>query len=138
MTTDIATTPHRGRRAAIWIGAAFLTLLLAYPLFAMLDTGSMLWATVGISLGYAIGFGGMAGAQGAFLANLFPTRYRYSGLAMARELNGVLVAGPTPLVAASLVVAADGRPIYVAAYLMACCALTVIAVLVISRRSVHV
>ncbi|WP_293810590.1 hypothetical protein [uncultured Bosea sp.] len=79
----------------------------------------------------------MAGAQGAFLANLFPTRYRFSGLAMSRELNGVLIAGPTPLIAASLVAAADGKPTFVAAYLMACCALTILAILLIRHRSVH-
>ena len=79
----------------------------------------------------------MAGAQGAFLANLCPTRYRFSGLAMSRELNGVLIAGPTPLIAASLVAAADGKPTFVAAYLMACCALTILAILLIRHRSVH-
>jgi len=69
---------------------------------------------VGIGLGYGTGFGAMAGGQGAFL-----------------------VAGPTPLIAASLVAAADGKPTFVAAYLMACCALTILAVLLIKHRSVH-
>lgn len=123
--------------ATVYAGGALFVLLLAYPLFWMFDTHSVVWSTVGIGLGYGIGFGAMAGAQGAFLANLFPTRYRFSGLAMSRELNGVLVAGPTPLIAASLVAAADGKPTFVAAYLMACCALTILAVLMIKHRSVH-
>jgi MFS family permease len=123
--------------AKVYAGGALFVLLLAYPLFWMFDTHSVVWSTVGIGLGYGIGFGAMAGAQGAFLANLFPTRYRFSGLAMSRELNGVLVAGPTPLIAASLVAAAGGKPTLVAAYLMACCALTIIAVLVIKHRSIH-
>ncbi len=123
--------------ATVYAGGALFVLLLAYPLFWMFDTHSVLWSTVGIGLGYGIGFGAMAGAQGAFLANLFPTRYRFSGLAMSRELNGVLIAGPTPLIAASLVAAADGKPTFVAAYLMACCALTILAVLLIKHRSVH-
>ncbi|MEN5083361.1 MFS transporter [Bosea sp. TWI1241] len=123
--------------AKVYMGGALFVMLLAYPLFWMFDTGSLVWSTLGIALGYGIGFGAMAGAQGAFLANLFPTRYRFSGLAMSRELNGVLIAGPTPLIAQALVGAADGRPTYVAAYLMACCAMTIIAVLVIRNRSVH-
>jgi MFS family permease len=123
--------------AKVYAGGALFVLLLAYPLFWMFDTHSVVWSTLGIGLGYGIGFGAMAGAQGAFLANLFPTRYRFSGLAMSRELNGVLVAGPTPLIAASLVAAAGGKPTLVAAYLMACCALTIIAVLVIKHRSIH-
>lgn len=133
----LGTLADRIGSAKVYMGGALFVLLLAYPLFLMLDTGSLFWSAVGISLGYGIGFGAMAGAQGAFLANLFPTRYRFSGLAMSRELNGVLVAGPTPFIAATLVAAADGKPIYVAAYLMACCALTIIAVLTIQHRSVH-
>jgi len=123
--------------AKVYIGGAIFIFLLAYPLFIMLGTGNIYWATFGLSLGYGIGFGAMAGAQGAFLVNLFRTRYRFSGLAMSRELNGVLVAGPTPFIAAALVAAANGKPTYVAIYLMVCCALTVIAVLAIQNRSIH-
>lgn len=121
----------------VYIGGCLFILLMAFPLFIMLDTGSLLWATIGLGICYAGGFGATAGAQGAFLSNLFPTRYRFSGLAMSRELNGVLVAGPTPLIAASLVAAANGRPTYVAIYLMACCALAILAILVVRHRSVH-
>ncbi len=123
--------------AKVYAGGAAFVFLLAYPLFVMLDTGNTYWATLGLSLGYGIGFGAMAGAQGAFLVNLFRTRYRFSGLAMARELSGVLVAGPTPFIAAALVAAANGKPTYVTIYLMVCCALTVIAVLTIQNRSIH-
>ena len=85
-------------------------------------------ATVGMGLAYALGFGGMAGAQGAFLANLFPTRYRFSGIAFAREVNSLLIAGPTPFIASALVSLAGGSARLVVFYLMICCALTVIAV----------
>lgn len=139
----IVCTPLMGKLAdrigssKVYAGGAFFILLFAYPLFLMLQTGSTLWAAVGISLGYGIGFGAMAGAQGAFLANLFPTRYRFTGITISRELNGVLIAGPTPLIAASLVAYADGSPVLVAAYLMGCCAMTIIAVFAIRSRSVH-
>jgi MFS family permease len=123
--------------AKVYIGGAVFILLMAFPLFAMLDTKSVVWAAFGMSLGYGIGFGCTAGAQGAFLANLFPTRYRFSGIALSRELNGMLIAGPTPFIASSLVALADGRPTLVAAYVMVCCALTVISVLAIKHRSIH-
>jgi MHS family shikimate/dehydroshikimate transporter-like MFS transporter len=123
--------------AKVYIGGCLLIMAMAYPLFMMFDTGSLVWSTLGIAICYALGFGATSGAQGAFLSNLFPTRYRFSGLAMSRELNGVLVAGPTPFIAAALVAADGGRPAYVAAYLMACCALSVIAILVVRSRSIH-
>ncbi|ONG43978.1 MFS transporter [Pseudoroseomonas deserti] len=123
--------------AKVYIGGAAFVFLLAFPLFSLLDSRSLVWATFGMSLGYAIGFGAMAGAQGAFLANLFPTRTRFSGIAVTRELNGVLIAGPTPFIASWLVAEAGGRPDYVALYLMGCCAMTVLAVLLVRHRSTH-
>jgi MFS family permease len=123
--------------AAVYAGGAMFMFVFSYPLFWLLDLHSVLWATVGIAFGYGVGFGAMAGAQGAFLANLFPTQYRFSGLAMSRELNGVLIAGPTPLIAAYLVTAAGGKPSLVVAYLMVCCALSILAILAVRNRSIH-
>jgi MFS family permease len=121
--------------ATVYIGGAVLIFLFAIPLFHMLDTKNMFWVTAAMSFGYGAGFGGMAGAQGAFLANLFPTRYRFSGIAVARELNGVLIAGPTPLIASSLVALMGGKPTLVAIYLMVCCSLTILSVLAIKSRA---
>ncbi|WP_082407558.1 MFS transporter [Mesorhizobium sp. 1M-11] len=125
-----------GSAKVYMLGAGFV-LVFAFPLFWALDTRNIVLAAIAMGLCYGIGFGGMAGAQGAFLANLFPTRYRFSGIAVTRELNGVLVAGPTPLIASALVQYGDGRPTYVALYLMLCCALTIVSVLAVRHLSAH-
>jgi MFS transporter, MHS family, shikimate and dehydroshikimate transport protein len=114
--------------AKVFIFGAGFMVVFAFPLFAMIDTKNVVLATIAMSLGYGLGFGGMAGAQGAFLANLFPTRYRFSGIALARELNGMLIAGPTPFIASALVAMSGGTPRLVAVYLMVCCCLTIVAV----------
>jgi len=121
--------------AKVYIGGALFALVFAFPLFALLDTRNVVLASIGMSLGYGIGFGGLASAQGAFLANLFPTRYRFSGIALSRELSGLLIAGPTPFIASALVAAGNGRSTWVAVYLMVCCAITILAVLAIRSRS---
>jgi len=118
------------------LGAASI-FILAFPLFWMLDSGNLVVVTLAMAVCYALGFGAMAGSQGAFLANLFPARYRFSGLAVSRELNGVLIAGPTPFIASALVSAAEGRTTYVAIYLMICCALSLVAIATVQHRSVH-
>ncbi|MTJ79845.1 MAG: MHS family MFS transporter [Telmatospirillum sp.] len=123
--------------AKVFMGGAAFAFLWAIPFFHLIETRDPVLATLAMSLGYGIGFGCMAGAQGAFLANLFPTRIRFSGIAMTRELNGVLIAGPTPFISSALVAYADGRPTYVAIYLMVCSALTVIAVWAVKHRSTH-
>lgn len=123
-----------GHTKVFALGAIF-ALVFAFPFFWLLDTNNLIIATLAMSLLYGIGYGGMAGAQGAFLSELFETRYRFSGLALARELNGALVAGPTPFIAAALVNLAGGKPWLVACYLMLCCSLTIVAVIVAGRGS---
>lgn len=139
--TGIITTPIIGAladrvgHAKVYLFGAVFVFCYAFPMFALLDTKNLLLCTIALSIGYGIGFGGLASAQGAFLANLFPTRYRFSGIAMTRELNSVAIAGPTPFIAAALVTAGGGKPTYVVAYLMLCCAVTAIAVLAVRSRS---
>jgi len=123
--------------AKVYLAGAVFMVLFAFPLFALLDTRNALLATVGMGLAYGLGFGGMAGAQGAFLANLFPTRYRFSGIAFARELNSLLIAGPTPFIATALVSLSDGTPRLVILYLMACCGLTAVSVWFARKRTVN-
>jgi MFS family permease len=141
--TGIVLTPLMGviadriGNAKVYIFGAVFTFAFAFPLFALLDTRNVVLASLAMSLGYGLGFGGLAGAQGAFLANLFPTRYRFSGIALTREMNGLLIAGPTPFIASALVAASGGTPKYVAIYLMVCCAVTLVAVLVIRTRSIN-
>lgn len=138
----ILCTPLMGLLADRWgsgrifMAGAIFVFLWVIPLFMFLDTRSLLWATVGMSIGYGIGFGCTAGGQGAFLANLFPVRHRFSGIAVTRELNGVAVAGPTPFIASALVALAGGRPTYVCYYVMGCCALTVISVLAVQHLAI--
>lgn len=122
-----------GYKLIFKFGAGF-AILFAFPLFAALGTKNVLIASIAMMLAYGIGFGAMAGAQGAFLANLFPVRYRYSGIAVTRELNGVLVAGPTPFIASALVIAAGGSPWLVSLYAVVCCSLTIVAVLMVGRH----
>lgn len=115
------------------IGAA-AGLVFAFPLFAALDSGSTLFATVAIAIGYGLVIGATSGSQGAFLTNLFPTASRFTGVAVTRELNGALVAGFSPLIALALIEAVDGQTWLAATYLSACCLLSLIAVLVARGR----
>ena len=49
-----------------------------------------------IAGGYGLVIALASGSQGAFLAQLFPAAERCSGIAIAREVNGAIVAGLTP------------------------------------------
>ncbi|WP_213993437.1 MFS transporter [Sodalis sp. dw_96] len=114
--------------AKIFMFGAFFAALMVYPLFYLVDTKNVVLAAIGVSTIYAVSWGCTGGAQGAFLANLFPTRYRFSGIAMCRELSGAIVGGPTPFIATALVAYGGGQPTYVMWYLMAFCVFTFVAV----------
>ncbi|WP_316398738.1 MFS transporter [Bradyrhizobium sp. 33ap4] len=135
LTPPVGALADRVGHARVYLFGGVFTMLYAFPMFAILGTKNVVLATLALSIGFGIGYSGLASAQGAFLANLFPTRYRFSGIALARELNALLIAGPTPFVASALVAAGNGKPTWVVAYLMACCAITVVSVIAIRSRS---
>ena len=123
--------------AKVYIFGAVFTFFYAFPMFVLMDTRITAIALLAMCVGYGFGFSGFAGSQAAFLANLFETRYRFSGIAMCRELNGMIVAGPTPFIASALVALAGGSPRLVVIFLMVCCALSLVAILAVKRRAIH-
>jgi MFS family permease len=122
-----------GYRRVFILGAVF-AIVWVVPLFLGLSSGSVVLATIVMAIAFGLGFGAMAGAQGAVLVNLFPVRYRFSGVAVARELNGVLIAGPTPFIASGLVILGNQTPWLVCGYVALCCLCTIGAVVAIGRH----
>lgn len=123
-----------GARPVLAVGS-LLGALGAFPLFRALASGDTVLATVAIGVGYGLVVACTSGAQGAFLAGLFPTAERFSGIALARETNGAVVAGFSPLVAAALITASGGATWGAATFLAACCLSSVLAVALM--RSEH-
>ncbi len=105
-------------RKSVFIGGAAFVALFAFLFFFLLGTGSTPLVVLAMVAGYSIGFGTMSGVQDVFLSEFFETRYRYTGIAAAREMNGMLVAGPTPFIASVLVAVVGGAPWLVALYLL--------------------
>lgn len=123
-----------GARPVLAVGS-LLGALGAFPLFRALASGDTVLATVAIGVGYGLVVACTSGAQGAFLAGLFPIAERFSGIALARETNGAVVAGFSPLVAAALITASGGATWGAATFLAACCLSSVLAVALM--RSEH-
>jgi MFS family permease len=91
-------------RVTLWGG--LLTALLAFPVFWMVETKNPLVVVVAMAVG--IGVLSIAYAvSGALLAELFPARLRYSGVALAYNLAGALT-GFLPFLAAALLGTFDG------------------------------
>ena len=133
MLGGVATDRFGARRVVMFgcvAGAA-----LAYPLFVALQSGKLWVAAAGMTAMGVLALGATAPATGTFLTNLFPTRYRFTGVATARELNGALVAGPTPLIATALVAAAGGGIGLVVAFVAGACLISLLAVFIAPKRA---
>ena len=80
-----------------------------------------------IVLGVNVGHDLMYGPQGAFYAEMFGTRVRYSGASLGYQLASVLSGGFAPLIAAALLAANGGDPTLVAVYMVVMGVITVTA-----------
>lgn len=113
-----------GRRPVYAVGA-LATAVWGFAFFALADTASvpLLCLAVVVGLGcHAI----MYGVQGAFVAEQFPARVRYSGTSVAYTLSGLVSGAIAPLVAA-LLLRQYGTGVAIAVYVAASALVTCVA-----------
>jgi MHS family shikimate/dehydroshikimate transporter-like MFS transporter len=103
-----------GRKPVFLIQVA-LTGIIAFPYFAMLDTGSVLLLYLASILLVSPTNMALTGSQAGYLPELFASAYRYSGVAMSRELTTAGLTSFTPIVGLALVSVLHGQPWLVAA-----------------------
>ncbi|WP_420751327.1 MFS transporter [Rhodococcus sp. O3] len=91
-----------GRRPVMLAGAA-ISVLLVFPMFMLFNSDSYWLVALGFVVGNPIIQASMYGPIGAFLAEKFDTRDRYTGVSLTFQLGSVLGAGTAPLMANWLV-----------------------------------
>jgi MFS transporter, MHS family, shikimate and dehydroshikimate transport protein len=89
-----------GRRP-VYLAGAIGTILVAFPVFWLIDTKSTFLIFLGLLLGGAAN-SAMYGPQAALFAELFSPEVRYSGASLGYQIGAVLGGGLAPLIAASL------------------------------------
>ncbi|MEV4020768.1 MFS transporter [Nonomuraea angiospora] len=131
----IALTPlfgllaDRVGRRPVFLGAALALSLFAFPMFWLIDTARPELVILAVTLGYGVCVTAMFAVLASMLTEWFGTRYRYSGIAIAREWTAALTSGPAPLVASALVAGAGGASWPIALLLVICGAIAFTAVL---------
>jgi MFS transporter, MHS family, shikimate and dehydroshikimate transport protein len=119
-----------GRRPLYLFGAVF-SLLFAFPFFWLLNTGVAPLVWLAVVLGVNLGHDSMYGPQGAYFAELFGTRVRYSGASLGYQLASVLAGGLSPLIAVALL--ASYGYAAVATYMALMALITVVSVILASE-----
>ncbi|MGJ6967820.1 MFS transporter [Streptosporangium sp. G11] len=131
----IAVTPlfgllaDRVGRRPVFLGTSLLLAVFAFPMFWLVDTGRPELVILAVTLGYGVCVTGMFAVLASLLTELFDTRHRYSGVAIAREWTAALTSGPAPLVAAALVAGAGGGSWPIALLVVICSMIAFTAVL---------
>ena len=119
-----------GRRGIYMLGAVLLGVW-GFVLFPLIDTGSFLAIALALSVGQLC-IAMMYGPQAAFLAEMFSTHVRYSGVSLGYQLGAILGGGLAPLIATAIL-AFYGSTIGISIYIAIACALTFASVFLLSE-----
>lgn len=129
---SVITTPLFGAlsdrfgRLAVYRAGALFAALWAFPAWWMLNTGNATLAVVAMFGGFALGANAMLGAQCSHFTELFGNRYRYSGVALSREVGALLSGGLAPLLGVYLLSRTEGGYWVMATYTVVLAVLTLV------------
>jgi metabolite-proton symporter len=99
----------------------------SFALFGLLGSGDIGSITLALVIGLVL-HGAMYGPQAAFIAELFPTRIRYSGVSMAYQLTAIAAGSLAPIIAV-LLYQAFHSAVPVAIYVAVACAISGVSAL---------
>lgn len=97
-TPLVASWSDRVGRRKVCLGATIAAIAWAFPLFALINTKQLPLIAIAMSVGLVV-FAGIYAPMGAYLPELFATRYRYSGASFAYSASGIVGGGISPLLA---------------------------------------
>ncbi|MET0863755.1 MAG: MFS transporter [Nakamurella sp.] len=89
----------RRRMFLVLAGAA---ILIPFPAFMAINTGSHFWIIVVMALGFITAAQGITAVTMSFFPEMFGARYRYAGVTLGREFSSIIGGGIAPLVATGL------------------------------------
>ncbi|MFV2117628.1 MFS transporter [Streptomyces sp. Act-28] len=116
-----------GRRPVVLAGAVACAAL-AFPVLALVDSGSPGLLMLALVLGHGVAQSTMYGPLGALLTELFGTEVRYTGASLGYQAATLIGAGFSPLIASSLVASYGGGSTPVSLLLCAGAAITGVTV----------
>jgi metabolite-proton symporter len=127
-----ALSDRLGRRP-VYLAGAIGAGVWVFAFFALLDTGNLaliVLATVVALILHAA----MYGPQASFIAEMFPTKVRYSGASMGYQLAGILGGALAPIISTALLNRYD-TSLVVSVYVLAVLAVTTFCVLLATETS---
>src|SRR5262249_45795281 len=91
-----------------YLAGTILGMLMAFPLFWLLDTGSLPIILIASAIMGTIEGGFFYGIQPSYFGELFPTKFRYLGMSLGYQAATVLVGATAPIIGLLLIEWAGG------------------------------
>jgi MHS family proline/betaine transporter-like MFS transporter len=132
LTPLTALLADRVGKKPMFLASAIGYAVLTYPLFLLLKTGTYS-AAVLAGLVFAACNSLYSGCMAATMVELFPTRTRYSGVAIGYNTGQAILGGTAPLIATGLI-GLSGNNLLPAVYLIICSVMAGIASLFITEQ----
>ena len=120
-----------GRRR-VYATGAILMAVVAFPAFLLLNTGAAGLVILGVAL-FAIPHAIQYGPQSSYIAENFPPGLAYAGSGLGYQTASLIAGGPAPLLATWMLPNFGWQAI--AVYIIACAAITLVAVVLLPDRS---
>lgn len=125
----ISRLSDRTGRKPIYLAGTILGMIMAFPLFYLLDTANVGVVLLATAIMGAIEGGFLYGIQPSYFGELFPTKFRYLGMSLGYQAATVLVGATAPMIGVILTEAGSGHTWAFSLYVMAVLAVAAVAVL---------
>lgn len=116
MVVTFGALSDRFGRVRVYRYGALFQAVFAIPAFYLVSLGNVTLVWVVMAVGIAIGVQSMLGPQCPLLPELFGSQYRFTGVAMSREISAVLAGGLVPLLGAIFLAATGNSWMVLAVY----------------------
>ncbi|MFS2090080.1 MFS transporter [Paenarthrobacter sp. Y-19] len=116
MVVTFGALSDRYGRVPVYRYGALFQAIIAVPAFYLVTLGNVTLVWVVMAVGIAIGVQSMLGPQCPLLPELFGSQYRFTGVAMSREISAVLAGGLAPLLGALMLAATNHSWLVLAIY----------------------
>lgn len=130
-----AALSDRVGRQPVYVFGALLVVVLAFPTFWLVQTGSPVLATLAVTAMLGVAWSAMYGPQAAMFPELFEPEIRYTGASLGYQVSAVLGGGLSPVIATGLVAWAGGAAWPVSAYMIGLAAVSIGCLAGLKRRS---
>jgi MFS family permease len=122
-------------RKRTFLGGTVAIFVYAIPFFWLLNQGSVVLLYVACLIGFGLIWPIYGALIGTLLAESFTPDIRYTGSSLGYQIGAAIAGGPAPLIATALLTGYDGAYVPIGLFIMACAAISFIAVSFAKERA---